>query len=47
MSMHPSCHQGSEGGYALASYCQIYTPEFVELLAESVEATWEANQPQG
>ena len=34
--------QGSEGGIRISTYCQVYTPQFVNLLAQCVEAEIEA-----
>ena len=39
--------QGSQGGLSISTYCQIYTPELVNQLVESVIDTWQALHPPG
>lgn len=35
---HHGVVQGSEGGIRISTYCQVYTPQFVSLLANCVQA---------
>ncbi|CAJ1403045.1 unnamed protein product [Effrenium voratum] len=36
--------EGSEGGISLSKWCQVYTPEFVDLLQKAVKAEWESRR---